>query len=262
MLTKVISFVLVAGGLAVGTVAASTAYLPRLDAVPRPAEGAEDAALTLAAPAGIDPGAEDGDRPLVPAGTRLTGDVLDRLAAADPPVDRVKVKEFALGRWDLAWLFGASAVALIAGAGVIRWDARRAVAAMQPASPGATAASTGAATGGAPDRTPRGILEEAHQRIARLASEGSGGPDRRQRIIDELDAVRTSCFEPFVERRPAMLAAGGMTGYARVMDAFAGAERSFNRAWSASADGYANEAEESLVAGLERLAEAIERVPE
>ena len=262
MLTKLISFVLVAGGLALGTVAASTAYLPRLDAVPRPAEGEPDSALTLAAPAGIDPEAGDRDTPLVQPGTRLTADVLDRLQDADPPVDRVKVKEFALGRWDLAWLFGVSVAALVAGAGLIRLDQRRAVAAMQPSGTGATAADAGGPTGApSPPLTPRGLLENAHARIARLAAEGSGGPDRRQRVIGELDAVRTSCFEPFVELRPALLAAGGMTGYAQVMDAFAASERAFNRAWSAAADGYMTEAEECLAAGLERLAEAVQRLP-
>lgn len=248
MLTKLISFVLIAGSLCLGTVAASTAYLPKLSAVPRPG-GEEAAALTLGAPAGGEPGGS----PLATTGTKLTDAVLDELAAADPPVDRVKVKEFSLGRWDLAWLFGLSVVGLFSGAMVVRLDARRRIAAMGQASGGSAAA----------DRTPRETLVAAHERISTLRDAGGGAADarRRQSIIHELDAARTAFFEPFVEMRPVIVAAVGMSGYARVMDAFASAERAFNRAWSAAADGYPLEAEESLVVGLDRLHEAIERAP-
>jgi hypothetical protein len=248
MLTRLISFVLIAGSLCLGTVAASTAYLPKLSAVPRPG-GDEAAALTMGAPAGGLPGGS----PLVRPGTKLTDAVLDQLAAADPPVERVKVKEFSLGRWDLAWLFGLSVAGLIGGATIVRVDARRRIAAM-------SASSGGSAAG---DRSPRETLVAAHERIAALRQGGGGVADarRRQAIIHELDAARTAFFEPFVEMRPVIVAAVGMSGYARVMDAFAAAERAFNRAWSAAADGYPQEAEESLLVGLERLAEAVRRSP-
>ena len=248
MLTKLISFILIAGSLCLGTVAASTAYLPKLSAVPRPG-GDEAAALTLGAPAG----GPRGGSPLVRPGTKLTDAVLDELAAADTPVARVKVKEFSLGRGDLAWLFGISVAGLISGATIVRLDARRRIAAMSPTAGGSAAGS----------RSPRETLVAAHERIAALR-DGSGGaadPRRRQAIIRELDAARSAYFEPFVEMRPVIVAAIGMSGYARVMDAFAAAERAFNRAWSAAADGYPQEAEESLAVGLERLDEAVRRSP-
>lgn len=254
MLTKIASFVLVAGGLCAGAVAASTAYLPKLAAIPRPADETPGAALTLAAPAGRNAD----DTPVVKAGTALTGEVLDTLAAAeDPPVLRVKVKEFGFGRWDLSWLFGLSVLAIGGGAALIRMDARRHVAAMQPGGEGA---------GARPNRTPRETLVIAHTRLAELTAAGRSGTrgsaaDRRHQVIEELDAVRAECFEPFVELRPSIVAALGMGGFARVMDPFAAAERAFNRAWSAAADGYPSESEESLHRGLELLAEAIERSP-
>jgi hypothetical protein len=254
MLTKIASFVLVAGGLCAGAVAASTAYLPKLDAIPRPAGESAAGALTSAAPAGR----TAADEPLVAAGTVLTGEVLDELAAAtDPPVLRVKVKEFAFGRWDLSWLFGLSVLAIGGGAALIRMDARRHVASMQPGAEGA---------GEAPKRTPRETLEVAHARLSALAAGGRSGArgsaaDRRHHVIEELDAVRAECFEPFVQLRPSIVAAVGMGGFARVMDSFAASERAFNRAWSAAADGYPAESEECLHLGVERLAEAIERAP-
>jgi len=254
MLTKLISFVLIAGSLAAGAVAASTAYLPKLSAVPRPAAEADAEPLTLAAPAGVKPGT-GGDEPLVKAGTTLTGEVLAQLEAAEPPVNRVKVKEFSLARWDLAWLFGVSVLGLAGGAGLVRLEARRHVASMAPRPEGA---------GGPAVRSPRATLVAAHAQLKTLAStrQTVAAGDRRQRILHELDDVRARYFEPFVDQRPTIVSAVGMSGYARVMDSFAGAERAFNRAWSAAADNYPSEAEECLHVGVARLAEAIERAPD
>jgi hypothetical protein len=52
----------------------------------------------------------------------------------------------------------------------------------------------------------------------------------------------------------------GLGGYARLMDAFAAAERAINRAWSAAADEVEAEAITSLDLASELLAEARERV--
>ena len=63
-----------------------------------------------------------------------------------------------------------------------------------------------------------------------------------KRIDDE-------CMDPindFVEAREALIHRFGLSEYAAVMDRFALGERSLNRAWCASADGYVDEVDECL----------------
>jgi len=60
----------------------------------------------------------------------------------------------------------------------------------------------------------------------------------------EVDAIVTGPVTDFVENRNALTIAHGIGGYAAVMGPFAQGERYLNRAWSASTDGYRDEAVE------------------
>ena len=74
-------------------------------------------------------------------------------------------------------------------------------------------------------------------------------------IHAELDRLLIDDLNAFVGAREAMIYKYGLDHYARVMDAFAAAERALNRAWSASADGYIDE----VWASLDRAHRAIVR---
>lgn len=69
-----------------------------------------------------------------------------------------------------------------------------------------------------------------------------------ERIVPHLNA--------FVAVRDAMKTAYGLQVFARVMGPYAGGERYLNRVWSASADGYVDEAHAYITKALEQFAEA------
>jgi hypothetical protein len=66
---------------------------------------------------------------------------------------------------------------------------------------------------------------------------------------DIVSYIDENCVEPFgafADARNALVQRFGLNGFADVMTQFASAERFVNRAWSAAADGYVNEASDSL----------------
>ena len=73
--------------------------------------------------------------------------------------------------------------------------------------------------------------------------------------IDEGLAIE---FGRFADARKSMIQRFGLSAYAAVMTEFANAERSVNRAWSASADGYVDEVWLSLERSERRLLKARE----
>ena len=64
----------------------------------------------------------------------------------------------------------------------------------------------------------------------------------------------------FVEARQAIAHTHGLGAYAAVMSEFAAAERILNRAWSASADGYADEVQACLTQSLQRFRQTQQRL--
>lgn len=66
----------------------------------------------------------------------------------------------------------------------------------------------------------------------------------------------------FADLRQSMVRAFGLQQYARVMTEFALAERSINRMWSASADGYVDEVDRSNARAVNHLEAALERLRE
>ena len=229
------AYLLIVVSLVAGSLAATTAYAPQLETV---AAGAGP--LTLAAPAGRDPAAPD--QPAIAPGdaaqpVRLTPEVVERLKALE--VERVRVKEFSLARWDQAWIFGLAMVGLVAGGVMIRRETK--VRLIGPAA---------AATDGT--SSPHDALDLTHRDIEALLREIPDAPERERpdTILRRIDAIQAAHLGPFVAARSALMARYGVAGFARLMDPFAAGERRLNRAWSAAADRVLPEAIASLEQAL------------
>ncbi len=228
---------LIAVSLVLGALASTTAYVPRLTA--------DDSVLAvgdgyahLNAPAGARRDAAegfvlaDGARiPLADAGTELTPQVQARLRAAG--VQRVRVREFSIRRWQHAWLFGLAVIGLIAGSALVKREtaARRG---RQPADRRTTVPAT-----------PQAVLARIVATARDLRRELPGMPDdaaRTRAILERVGHVQTELSLQVVEGRNALVAALGLARFAELMDAFSRLERALNRAWSAAADGALDEA--------------------
>ncbi len=79
------------------------------------------------------------------------------------------------------------------------------------------------------------------QLLRDLPSMGSE-KQRLDAIVERLGEIQKTHLAAFVDARPRLVAKLGLGGYAELMDRFAAAERQLNRAWSAAADGYFDEA--------------------
>jgi hypothetical protein len=230
---RLLANLLVMVSLVAGLFGAATAYLPSLSLPDQRLVG-----LTLNAPAGIGADPAGRPQPLAIKNARLTPELLATLRAAG--VRRVRVKEFALARWDGAWLFLAGCAGLALGAGLLRASAKKAL-------------TAGPASGGAPGQTPEAVLAAMRRAVDGLRAELPRLPDveeRLRRVLDVLTEVQEKLVPDFAALRPVLTARLGLAGYARLMDRFAAGERQINRAWSAAADGI----EEEVIDCLERAA--------
>ena len=246
-------YLVIAVSLVLGAVAATTAYVPPLTA--------DDAVLAagagyahLNAPAGAERDAAGefvltaaGARvPLAPAGTELTPDVQARLRAAG--VRRVRVREFAFGRWQHAWLFALAVFGLVGGSMLVKRDAARAQRARQaggdqqpPDAPQAALAEIIA------------VARDLQRDLPRLPADA----DRGRAIIERIGHVQAVLALRVVAGRDELVGALGMAEYAELMDAFSRFERALNRAWSAAADGVLEEAQRCVDEAV-ALAPAVE----
>lgn len=75
----------------------------------------------------------------------------------------------------------------------------------------------------------------------------------------EIDLRLRDALRRFAEARESMIHLFGVQAYADIMSAFAAGERSVNRVWSASADGYDREARNCLRRAVERFRDARQR---
>ncbi len=75
-------------------------------------------------------------------------------------------------------------------------------------------------------------------------------------IVSYIDDNCVEHFGDFADARNALVQRFGLQRFADVMTQFASAERFVNRAWSAAADGYINEASESLQRAEDHLNQA------
>ena len=229
---------LIAASLVAGALASTTAYVPRLTADDA-ALAAGDGYAHLNAPAGAARDAAgrfvldaDGQRiPLADAGSELTPALQARLRAAG--VQRVRVQEFSIRRWQHAWLFGLAVIGLIAGSRLVK----RATAPPRGRHPADR--RTGA------QDTPQVVLARIVATARDLQRELPGLPDdaaRTQAILERVGHVQTELSLQVVEGRDALVAVLGLARFAELMDAFSRLERALNRAWSAAADGALDEA--------------------
>lgn len=268
---KLIASLLITLSLICGSLAASTSYL-----APLSLPDDELLGLTLGAPAGLmieekdaagvqsiirtqQPGETmlaqmEARTPIVPEGAELNAESLAALRAAG--VAQVKVQSFSFSRWKHDWIFGLSVIGLLAGAFMLRSASRTALA-------GASAA--GANGRGAVDG--RRALEDAREAVAALNTElaatraNSGDVKQRLRLIlERLTALQEGPLANFIADRPRLINKMGLAGYAALMDRFAAGERQINRAWSAAADGYLEEAEACVAEAEPLLVEAITRL--
>jgi len=114
---------------------------------------------------------------------------------------------------------------------------------------------------------PGGTLSRARQslataatQVARLAERPEGG--ELAALHRALDELLTGPVAEFVKNRGAISEGLGMALYGEVMGAFSRGERYLNRAWSASVDGYLDEAETYVGRAVEPLEEASRRLAE
>lgn len=228
----------IAVSLVLGAVAATTAYVPLLTA--------DDAALAvgggyahLNAPAGVERDAAGefvltatGARiPLVAADTELTPEIQARLRGAG--VQRVRIKEFSIARWQHAWLFVLAVVGLVAGGVLVKRDAARALRRRQ--------ADSVAQARGTPQAALAEIIAIARE-LQRDLPGMSGDSDQARAILERVGHVQTDLSLRVVEGRDVLVGTLGLARFAELMDAFSRMERVLNRAWSAAADGVLDEA--------------------
>jgi hypothetical protein len=243
---KLAAFLLIAVSMCVGVIGALTAYL-----APLSLPDSELVGLTLNAPAGNSSQDLRAPSPVAAKGTELTAELLGTLR--DAGVERVKVKEFALERWPEWWVFVLGCFGLGVGAFMVRM-ANASIASARMAS---------AATSGEARLSPEQTLDASRSEVdalrVRLRGMGSES-DRLAAMLEELSRMQQTHIASFLAARAELTSRLGLGGYARLMDAFAAAERAINRAWSAAADEVEAEAITSLDLASELLAEARERV--
>jgi hypothetical protein len=235
-----IGFAIILLATVAGVVALVPAYAPPLDRPDQDLVG-----LTLNDPAGARERADGTVVPQLETGTVLTGEHLRALREAG--VERVRVKEFAFGRWSEGWLFAVACLGLLAGAALVRRGG------------GAEPAAAAAADRG----TAAELLQQVAGSVDRLRQEvtEAADPDAAgRRILAVVGTLQQEQLAAFPARRPELEAHGGLTHYARVMDGFAGAERQLNRAWSAAADGVLAEARDALDQAADLLEETRARL--
>ena len=211
-------------------------------------EKAPNGYLVLSSPAGKVTGEDGSESPMYPEGTDLTPEVVGVLSAeqadGEPLVKRVHVSEFSFARWSHKYYFIASVVVLtLCGLG------QRAL------------SKGGALKKGAADPVDSlawaiADLKSLRDEVLAMQSDAA----RLVTIVERVGELQQTHLANFPEARETIVARGGLSKYARVMDAFAGGERKVNRAWSAAADGNLAESFENLELGIPLLEEAATRL--
>jgi hypothetical protein len=246
---KLIGYVLMTAALLLGTIAATSAYTPKLDD--------SVIGLTLNGPAGrqLD---EDGNAvvnaggsfvPLAKKNTELTEELIETLRANG--VERVLVKEFSFTRWSYWWMFTVGVALMLVGAMMVKAATRQQI-----------QASTSSADGDSPG-SPTQIVSKIEQEITSLRRDLEDVLDASGRvvtIVDRVGALLGDLVIPFYDTRTTIIGKMGLAGFAGVMDRMAALERSLNRAWSAAADEHEPEAMASLEQAALIMAEVKDRL--
>lgn len=166
----------------------------------------------------------------------LTPGLINALDASG--TERVRVKEFAFGRWQLSWLLGVSVVAMLVGVFIVRNETKKMIAKSVADAQGST-------------ETP----EVAMRRTGECLDRAMATTNVHDALVP-LTEIQRDHFPVIVDSRNLLVGRMGLAGFAAFMDEFSFLERQVNRAWSAAADdAYA----ESRTA-LERAHAMVERV--
>jgi len=234
---KLFGFLLMTIATILGTVSATTAYLPVLDA--------GLVGLTLNEPAGVRM-TDEGEVPIAVKDQELSESTITELQ--DAGVERVRVKEFAFSRWSHWPLFALAVVLMIAGTMMVR-----------VATKGEIRASSEAGHEGS--SRPEQLVDEIDREVADLRRALEDILDEEARlvtIVDRVGRLQSQQIAQFFDTRSSLVGRLGLAGYAGAMDRFSALERSLNRAWSAAADEY----EEEAMACLERASSLVPEVRE
>ena len=103
----------------------------------------------------------------------------------------------------------------------------------------------------------RGELKESIQNIVRDLNElNTTAVKQGASLRDKIDLVLRNDLRRFADARESMVHLFGLQTYADIMSSFAAGERYINRVWSASADGYDEEATAYLKKAAAQFVEA------
>lgn len=109
----------------------------------------------------------------------------------------------------------------------------------------------------------RGELKESIRNIVRDLDElNTGAAKKGGELRDKIDLVLRTDLRRFADARESMVHLFGLQAYADIMSCFAAGERYINRVWSASADGYDEEASTYLVRAAGQFKEAEKQLAE
>ena len=107
----------------------------------------------------------------------------------------------------------------------------------------------------------RGELRESIANVVRDLGEIVGDEQSRGAALREaIDLRLRTDLRRFADARESMVHLFGLQTYADIMSSFAAGERYINRVWSASADGYDEEAEAYLARAAAQFADAQEQL--
>ena len=109
----------------------------------------------------------------------------------------------------------------------------------------------------------RGELKESIRNIVRDLNElNTKAVKKGDELRDKIDLELRTDLRRFADARESMVHLFGLQTYADIMSCFAAGERYINRVWSASADGYDEEASTYLVKAAGQFKEAQKQLTE
>ena len=109
----------------------------------------------------------------------------------------------------------------------------------------------------------RGELRESLENVVRdLGEIVDDGDTKGAELRDKIDLKLRDDLRRFADARSSMVHLFGLQTYADIMSSFAAGERYINRVWSASADGYDEEAATYLHKAAQQFADAQQQLQE
>ncbi len=109
----------------------------------------------------------------------------------------------------------------------------------------------------------RGELRESLENVVRdLGEIVDNGDTKGAQLRDKIDLKLRDDLRRFADARSSMVHLFGLQTYADIMSSFAAGERYINRVWSASADGYDEEAATYLHKAAQQFADAQQQLQE